>query len=141
MSASVLSSSTSLLQVLFFFPVLTKVSRFFFFIAFLPFSFLISTGQKMQLFPSIAAACSHQTSTTLPQNPSFHWQLLSRDRYSSFFFVFFFSFSLFPRSFRFRGFLFPLLESEFTGVSTELDAVSRFSEIVPDTMIFDDFDR
>ncbi|XXG67397.1 hypothetical protein AAC387_Pa06g0755 [Persea americana] len=28
-----------------------------------------------------------------------------------------------------------------TGVSTELDAVSEFSEIVPDTVVFDDFDR
>ncbi|XP_058104574.1 uncharacterized protein LOC131248337 isoform X2 [Magnolia sinica] len=28
-----------------------------------------------------------------------------------------------------------------TDVSTELDAVSRFSEIVPDTVIFDDFER
>uniref|UniRef100_A0A2P2Q2V0 transaldolase n=1 Tax=Rhizophora mucronata TaxID=61149 RepID=A0A2P2Q2V0_RHIMU len=28
-----------------------------------------------------------------------------------------------------------------TGVTTELDAVSRFSEIVPDTVIFDDFEK
>ncbi|WCJ25988.1 Aldolase superfamily protein [Euphorbia peplus] len=31
--------------------------------------------------------------------------------------------------------------SSSTGVSTELDAVSSFSEIVPDTVIFDDFER
>ncbi|MBA0644681.1 hypothetical protein Goklo_028811, partial [Gossypium klotzschianum] len=28
-----------------------------------------------------------------------------------------------------------------TGLSTELDAVSTFSEIVPDTVIFDDFEK
>ncbi|WOL10100.1 hypothetical protein Cni_G18854 [Canna indica] len=28
-----------------------------------------------------------------------------------------------------------------TGLTTELDAVSRFSEIVPDTVVFDDFER
>ncbi|PKI37571.1 hypothetical protein CRG98_042042, partial [Punica granatum] len=28
-----------------------------------------------------------------------------------------------------------------TGLSTELDAVSSFSEIVPDTVIFDDFEK
>lgn len=29
----------------------------------------------------------------------------------------------------------------FSGPTTELDAVSSFSEIVPDTVIFDDFER
>lgn len=29
----------------------------------------------------------------------------------------------------------------FTGEKNELDAVSAFSEIVPDTVVFDDFER
>ena len=29
----------------------------------------------------------------------------------------------------------------FTGENNELDAVSAFSEIVPDTVVFDDFER
>lgn len=34
-----------------------------------------------------------------------------------------------------------LMKLCFTGENNELDAVSAFSEIVPDTVVFDDFER